>query len=81
MIDVTFKGVALQVSADIDTQAVLLVGGLESFCDLGVAIGIELQEFLVLGDDAKATCGTLQGTGTSVGRPGPPLLSWSSSKR
>jgi hypothetical protein len=43
LIDVTFKGVALQVSADIDAQAVLFVGALRSFCDLGVAIGIELQ--------------------------------------
>jgi hypothetical protein len=29
LIDVTFKGVALQVSADIDAQAVLFVGGFE----------------------------------------------------
>jgi len=77
LIDVTFKGVALQVSADIDAQAVLFVGALRSFFDLGVAIGIELQEFLGLGDDAKATCSALQGTGTSVGVRIRRSFSWS----
>ncbi len=42
-----FQRIALHVPADVHAQVVLLVRGLESFHDLCVSLGIELQVVLV----------------------------------
>ena len=54
-----FQGVALKVSCDVDAKVVFLVRGFEGFEDLGISLGVELQELLVLGDNAETAGGAL----------------------
>ena len=54
-----FQRIALHVAADVHAKVVFLVRGFESFNDLCVSFRIELQEVLVLRQDAVTTRFTL----------------------
>ena len=54
-----FQRIALHFTADVHAKVVFLVRCFERFYDLGVAFRIELEELLILRQDAEATRCTL----------------------